>query len=428
MKHVHWSVLICTLIVIGIVPVRQSDATAANALTYHNPLAYIGIDGNIYVTDLNSGVGTAITNDAQTTCPDGTSPSVDYKRPFLRTYRNIRWSPIGGAFTFGLYSDLSCQSIQASIFLEKSNSHTQFLTSEPSNDLNGPSNDLSGVWSPDGTQVAYMDGDGIGVISLADGTTHHVSDYGYQPCIGEGPGIDDLNTLYFDERGIQPYQDPTFSLDWTEPGFLVPLTVYDDTNTSCGGLALLDQNNTVWKNDTLSSPSVSPDRKQALAVSAGSKTQDSGYALTTVLIDLASGKLTPLPFLSANDGPFVWTPDGKQILYVTVELNTHRSDESKVSLWSVPIAGGAATRLLTRVGFGIGVITPSPDGKGAAFSLVTSTPVGATRSNPAIATGTDHIELLYVDFATHAVKRIALGRWPAFGTGDFTVLPAKQSQ
>src|SRR5579859_3015989 len=179
MKYVRWSALISTLVVIGIVPVSQFDASTANSVTYHNPLAYIGIDGNIYVTDLNSGVGTAVTNDAQTACPGGSTPlpSNDNESPFLRFYRNIRWSPVGGAFTFGVESGLLCDPfVQPSIFLERSNSHSQYLVDWGDENYSYP----IGVWSADGTQIAYLDPDGIGVISLADSMAHHMLDYKFK--------------------------------------------------------------------------------------------------------------------------------------------------------------------------------------------------------------------------------------------------------
>src|SRR5690242_9142393 len=94
-KSALWLV---ALVVINILGIRPHFVHAAGTITYKEPIAYIGWDGNIWITDLQSGVGTQITKDGNVYSPWGGGvdfPEADTgstdSRPYY--YSNIQWSP-----------------------------------------------------------------------------------------------------------------------------------------------------------------------------------------------------------------------------------------------------------------------------------------------------------------------------------------------
>src|ERR1041385_933917 len=73
-------------------------AQASKAVTYQHPLAYIGWDGNVWVTDLNSGAGTAITKEGRIFGPDD-GPDYSSGDPKSHFYSAIEWSPTDSLFS-----------------------------------------------------------------------------------------------------------------------------------------------------------------------------------------------------------------------------------------------------------------------------------------------------------------------------------------
>jgi len=63
-------------------------------ITYQNPLAYIGLDNNVYVTDIHSGAGTQLTTNGEVpSLACGTAGGGDTA---AQVYSHIQWSPAGG--------------------------------------------------------------------------------------------------------------------------------------------------------------------------------------------------------------------------------------------------------------------------------------------------------------------------------------------
>lgn len=84
--------ILVVLMVIGISIIAAAQpGFAQDSVTYENPLAYIGPDNNLYITDASGGVGTAITNDA----------IYDPNIGNYIFYRTSSWSPDGQTLIFG---------------------------------------------------------------------------------------------------------------------------------------------------------------------------------------------------------------------------------------------------------------------------------------------------------------------------------------
>ncbi|MCC7449292.1 MAG: hypothetical protein IT324_17880 [Anaerolineae bacterium] len=387
-------------------------AHALQSITIQNPLAYIGHDGNVYVMDVRSGMSVAVTRDAtKPNLQDEGDPEV------YRRYRNIRWSPAGSAFIVGVEADNGKGSRIKGLYLLASGQQPRLLTGQAQvvDYPGGP----RGAWSPDGKQVAYLvePARDLTILSIPDNTQQIVGTFPTNYCTGEGsyPGVRRLLLAY--ERGDESFSQPHFSLDWTPLGFV---SVNRGESRACTGIALTSlKGQIIWQNDFLMNVTIAPDQSRALAI----EQHDADPSSTRmVIVDLATGKLTPVPFVPVTRGAYAWAVNGQSLLYSSADCRgSYREDECKVSLWRVSLADQKATKLFTRLGYDVGVITPSPDNKGVAVSLITSTPIGATTTSPAVAAGTPHFEILYVDYRSSEVTRLALGGQPAFGTGPFVV-------
>src|SRR5260221_5144043 len=99
MKRLIMVYVFCAIIGLLLQPVGVAQA---KTISYKMPLAYIGEDGNVYVTSVGAGVGTHLTHDAKMPDPlvklsvcEGCSDPSEYRR-----YGSIRWSPDGTSFAF----------------------------------------------------------------------------------------------------------------------------------------------------------------------------------------------------------------------------------------------------------------------------------------------------------------------------------------
>lgn len=404
--------LFTVAILIVLVALAAQPAHAQQSITIQNPLAYIGHDGNVYVMDVHSGMSVAVTRDA-------TEPSLPHEGDpeVYRRYRNIRWSPTGSAFIVGVESDDGKGSHVKGLSFFTSEQQPQLLTGQAQvvNYPGGP----RGAWSPDGKRMAYLvePAADLTILSIFDNAQQVVGTLPVSFCRGDGPYPGKHRLLLAYERGDEYFSQPRFSLDWTPLGFV---SVDRGESRACAGIALTTlEGQKIWQNDFLVNTTISPDQSRALAI----EQHDADPSLTSVVIvDLATGKLTPVPFVPVTRGAYAWAVDGQSLLYSTADCKgSYREDECKVSLWRVSLANQHVVKLFSRLGYNVGVIAPSPDNNGAAVSLITSTPVGATTTSPAVAAGIPHVEILYVDYHSSEVTRLALGSQPAFGKGAFVV-------
>src|SRR5215470_15772369 len=85
MKAIQLVVLLSLSIFTSFLGTYSATAQSKGKM-YNNPLAYIGADGNIYITDLSGTTATRITSDGG---PRGYGFSED------TAYRSLRWSPDG---------------------------------------------------------------------------------------------------------------------------------------------------------------------------------------------------------------------------------------------------------------------------------------------------------------------------------------------
>jgi len=75
-----------------------------------------------------------------------------------------------------------------------------------------------------------------------------------------------------------------------------------------------------------------------------------------------------------DEGDVVWSADGSRLFFTALRVAESYYEPERTELWSVPAAGGDATRLLTFDG-PMSRISPSPDGKSIAFSGYIAKPV-----------------------------------------------------
>jgi Tol biopolymer transport system component len=339
------------------------------SVTYQKPLAYVGADGNVFLTALGQGVGTPITSDSTATTSEFS--------PFFntsRTYGQFRWSPDGQKLIF---TELTTNSLFVAVSGQK-----------PVRIATGLATLYPGTWSPDGTEVAYavdarqaQDSGEVRQIQAVQVAGATIGQPRVAGSFVEGTGcgggsVDPAQLLYVREAG---YQSNGLTLDWTAQGF-----VYSTACTGIG-LALANPNGQVlWTAANVGRVAVSPDRTRAVGI------QKNAQNSQLVVVDLASGSVTPVQ-AEANPDQVGWSSDGAEIVYSTVTpgqvikgvaspvwQQIVRSDTPldaqtyAVNLWRVAATGGPSTRLFQQQGFAIGVIAPASDSSGVAFSFIPS--------------------------------------------------------
>ncbi len=113
--------------------------------------------------------------------------------------------------------------------------------------------------------------------------------------------------------------------------------------------------------DNVENPHFSPDGSKVVFVQRTTKLNDTQRTTGLWIVDLSTGKLTPL--MNADSGAFdpVWSPDGKWIAFI-------KRDGTANDLWVIPAAGGQPTQLTQ----GKMLASPvwSPDGSEIAFFQV----------------------------------------------------------
>src|SRR5262249_36920598 len=100
-----------------------------------------------------------------------------------------------------------------------------------------------------------------------------------------------------------------------------------------------------------------------------------------------------------------------------------------ISMWRQSLSGGNPIPLFTKGGYGVAIISPSPDSTGVAFSFVTASrdlvkKINANKPRTEILAAFPHSEVYYVNLISGQPQFIARGGQPAFGKGPIDAVPA----
>jgi Tol biopolymer transport system component len=419
---------------------QQASLTTAqqDPITFKNPLAYVGEDGNVYITDEFSGAGKAITGDA------GGAPNNQF--PFIPqklNYIGLTWSSDGKMLAF----------------LEMSSNKTVTVVESgkaPVVVAKGVDSNYPPAFSPDGKEIAYvvltpqMGPDGstqvtqIQAVSSTGGSPRALGSLTLDPAQC-GADIRDPGAInYFGELGVLGKSPMYFK-------WLSGNTYLHSIGCNGQGVGLSNGATDIWQNKDLQNPALSPDGTKLLAVrtqlgdSTGEKNQLN-------LVDLSTGNLTPIETQVGVDRA-TFTPDGKFIVYTTAapartvkgkedsalgkQLFTDmfwptEASENVLMVWVMSVEGGTSTPVFKGAGQGFGYLTSAHNKPFTVFSLSTATTAMLDRINAGdtadnVIKAAPHSEIIFVSTDVPGVPTlIARGGKPAFSPADeFTALPAQ---
>lgn len=404
--------IFAALMVTGIIAIAVAQpGFAQDSVTYENPLAYIGEDNNLYITDASGGVGTAVTNDAIY------EPNVGN----YIFYRTSSWSPDGQTLIFG-------ESESATLYMLKSGEAAAMLNVE--------ADDVHTAWSPDGTQIAYfgfLEEPGVLVVP-ADGGESSFRAGGLEFSIGEGPLAEPAIALLARERGDNPLRSSRY-LAWLPNGIFYGL-MYSNT---CFGSAIAQADGTLLCTDWWGLPpfAVSPDGSRIIGISLD--------FVRPIELTFTANQANPsdIPaelILPVDAIPLAWSGDG---LYYWTSSDTTRVEsewrimdgyfeysESTLTLWLAKLDGSPDTKIYETRGYGIGrVALPPSDELPLVVSIVTSdVPAAEAFNNGASAEEVEalrsHVEMVALQAGVeNSVPLWTLrGGQPLYGHGSFTVV------
>jgi hypothetical protein len=349
-------------------PIPPPAGVVASPVTFGAPiLAFVGLDGNVYVTSLGSAQGyVPLTGDALGNISEG---GYRFARKY---YRNLRWSPDGTRLAF-----------------TEEGSQTLFVASSGSAPIaiaNGLSVEFPPAWSPDGSQIAFA----MSGVPSADPNNFTYTIMAAAPtggpaatigqiefgvgCGGGGFGPALMN--YFRQAG---YNGSEVILKWTPNGFLHTMRC-DGT-----GLALTAFNGTrLWSLPNVSRVRFSPDGFRAVGIA---QSLDFRRGSEPVLIDLTSAAVAPLGGAPSAD-QVGWSSDASTIFIAVRQLIQQATvnpsaplaasffaldgQSYRLNLLAMPVTGGPTQLVYESEGYAIAAITPSPTTSLIAFSIVES--------------------------------------------------------
>lgn len=368
-------------------------------VTYENPLAYVGADNGLYITSLDG---------IRTTLIASATPTTYENIPNL--YGAPHWSLQGTQLAF---VDQKFLEYKAKLYrVDSGKSPNALITSTQLEDR-------ALAWSPDGKQIAYVEGpptsDGLQLhVVQSDGSKDRVFaplDPGW---IADGGNPEDVSRIVAEELD-QIFYTGTYSLDWTDQGLLASMGGDGPTT-----LFSLD-GKVIWQDHwNMGKMVVSPDRTRAIFGDYVYDQSDQSYKMKPVMIDLANGH--ELPFsIPIGSEPLAWTGDGKSIIYSTSTVLHQNPDPAfpdqihedfMLTLWR---QGLNETKLFQYRGYDIGTVVVSPDNKTVVFSLIVNNALD--KLNPPV-------QLVAVPLNGGQANWIAVGGKPAFGKGPFTAVLA----
>ncbi|MCS6870492.1 MAG: hypothetical protein RML95_07820 [Anaerolineae bacterium] len=352
----------------GTLPVPPPIGLVSAPVTLAAPiLAFVGRDGNVYVTSLSSAQGyVPLTGDAQGFVYEGGYTGGQ------RNYIHLSWSPDGSRLAF---VDQRSQTL----FVAASGSPPMPIAT-------GLLVEIPPAWSPDGSQIAYAasttpspNPDSLIYNILAVPATGGVAVPAGRieltvGCLSGGFGPTIIN--YFQEAGFNGNRTV---FKWRGNGFLHTI------GCDGSGLALTAFDGTrLWSFPNVTRVRVSPSGASAVALEPS---LDFRRGSQVVLLDLAVTAKTPLSDVPVPD-QLGWSGDGSTIFLVTRELiqrvavNSSAplaasffalSGESyRLRLFARPLLGGGLQQVYESEGYGIAAITPALNTSLVAFSIVES--------------------------------------------------------
>jgi len=407
MKHAALAFVALFATVVNATPIRAQSATPtpSASVTYTDPIAYVGTDAKVYVTQIGKGIGTA----------------VSISQPVI-----LSWSPDGQKL-------LARRGSTSDLYVSKSAPSLENIRTGSEDWMPGWSVDSQAMFVPENLDVP-LDDDfraEIHKITLSPATDEIVVGQClnlHQELAGDGYSSIASNEYYSAEitRSF---------IAQTTTGFIATHSVV--LGYSATGLSYVRPDCYGWQRDDVSQANLSPDRRQVIAL----------HANKLVAVDLETGNLTPIK-TQPGINQFGWSADSKTIFYSTqmnpqVLLTDSEADKALIrqmtggdyapsdfvrytlQLWKMPATGGPSTLILTDYGFGIGRIAGSSDGKNIVFSEILS----MRALIKAINTGGDQaaadpIPRIYsVPISGGQPQFIADGSRFVVGSGVFTAVP-----
>lgn len=410
-------------------PIPPPPGVNNQAVTFQAPImAFIGRDGNVYVTSLNGNLGyVPLTGDALGVVEDGGYTN------YSKLYGNLRWSPDGSRLAFVEFTTQT-------LYVASSGSQPVAVAS-------GLASEIPPSWSPDGAQIAFATRgtpaggetfDFIYPIQAVPATGGQVSAIG-QIAFGVGCGGGGFSPSlvnYYREVG---YNGGNTLFKWLPNGFL------HTARCDSVGLALTAFNGQrLWLADNISRMQIAPNLTRVAAVQS-----NMGQLGSVVVVDLSNGAVMPIASPIGVD-QVGWSSDSNTLVFATRQLTQQVSVNSgaqlaqqfflsngesyALALYAVPITGGQLQQIYSSEGYSIGAITPSPNAALIAFSITESelamtVRVNANDSLQNVLSAAPRVKLgiaaLPIGTPGYPYVLAADGGTPAFSAaGAFTALPA----
>jgi len=403
-----------------IIPVSANLAAPGTATAYTNPIAFIGSDGNVYLTAASGGTITPITNDA-----NGPTTTIYPFYTRLKVYENLHWSPDGTRLLFD-------DGLGQTLYVAETGKAPQPI-------VQNFDSQLPATWARDGGSILYTlqtDSTTLYAIRLGGAPAVAIGQLAFQTSCG-GDNTSLLAQIYTDETGLN---GNTLLLAQTPVGLIY--------STDCGGvgLALLGTNTQPgWSNPSLRRAVLSPDGTKLVALQTSPTDPD---MLELVEVDVATGNVIPIVD-QPNIDQVGWVGDGSSILYSTrvpsgqLAIPTLAAGGSQVfapwppfpadtvtdsvALWKVPATGGAPQAVFQTNGYAIGNMVSTADNQSAVISVIGDLkPVfdALTTNQPIemVEAAFPAPKLVIVPLNAPTVLSIAQGGSPAAGRGTFNAL------
>jgi hypothetical protein len=349
-------------------PIPPPIGAVQSPVTFSAPiLAFIGRDGNVYVTSLGSAQGyVPLTGDAQGFVSEGGYTGA------RRYYTHLRWSPDGSRLAF-------VEQASQTLFVVASGGQPVPIAS-------GLSAEFPPAWSPDGSQIAYVmpgvpsadPGEHIYpvmAVAAAGGATGPIGQFQFSVGCGGG-GFSPSLINYYREAG---YEGSQLIFKWTAAGFLLTMR--------CDGIGLAltaPSGARLWSLPNVSRVQISPSGTTAVVLR---RNMDFRRGSEVVRLDLNSGTEQVISGAPPAD-QVGWSGDGLTIFLATRQLIQQaqvsggaplassffllNGESYRLSLVAMPAAGGVPQQVYESEGYAIAAITPAVTTSLVAFSIIES--------------------------------------------------------